>query len=209
MRVDEPPALTRDVTRMNKTNLNYTPSTREAGGVSEQANDITLLLVYLLLDESVSMTGGPIEAINRALPELLGALVEHPSVSGVMRVSIIAFSEQAETLVELSDLVDLKTIPGLSPKSSTKYGAAFSHLRRTIETDGRRPSGSLVGTCRRTSPDPPHLGWVWCPHGASSRQGLLSGRPHPDELSPTAQPKHPAPAPGQTGLGAGITPASE
>ena len=99
------------------------------------SDDTTLLLFYLLLDESKSMDGLPIETINRALKSLCEEMAKHPAISEKVRVSIIAFSEQPQTIVGLSDLADLETIPGLTPQSNTDYAKAFVYLRDCIERD--------------------------------------------------------------------------
>ena len=94
-----------------------------------------ILPFYLLLDESGSMKHKRIEAINAVVPKLHQALCAHPAVSDVVRVGLIAFSTQPTTVVELADLAELTQIPGLGAQGATNYGAAFAHLRRTIEID--------------------------------------------------------------------------
>jgi len=108
-----------------------TPTEGSAGA----DEDLVLLLFYLLLDESASMAGERIDTINAVLPKLHQAMRAHPAVSDKVRVSIIAFSDTPTTVLELADLAEVESIQGLVPRSSTNYGAAFSHLRKTIESD--------------------------------------------------------------------------
>ena len=94
-----------------------------------------LLLFYLVLDESYSMAGEGIDTINRLLPEIHEDLRRSPAVSDVVRMSIIGFADTPETLLELADLGESETLPGVSERGGTEYGLAFDHLRSTIERD--------------------------------------------------------------------------
>jgi uncharacterized protein YegL len=98
--------------------------------VSEQ-----VLPFYLVCDESASMTGQPIDAINESLPELHEEISTNPVVADKTRFSLIGFSDTAEVILELSDLSDVESMPGVAAKGTTSYGAAFRLLRQQIEKD--------------------------------------------------------------------------
>jgi uncharacterized protein YegL len=98
--------------------------------VSEQ-----VLPFYLVCDESASMTGAPIDAINQSLPELHEEISTNPVVADKTRFSLIGFSDTAEVILELADLSDVESMPGVAAKATTSYGAAFRLLRQQIEKD--------------------------------------------------------------------------
>jgi uncharacterized protein YegL len=94
-----------------------------------------VLPFYLVCDESYSMQGPPLDAINQELPELYRAIATEPAVADRARLGIIAFSSTAEVLLPLADLNDVHSVPQLTPRGATNYGAAFSLLKSTIEQD--------------------------------------------------------------------------
>lgn len=94
-----------------------------------------ILPFYIVCDESKSMEGSRLDMVNKMLPQLWSDLRRSPALSDRVRVSIISFSEDAQDLVELADLAEVEQIPGLSPRTCTNYGVAFSHLHQTIERD--------------------------------------------------------------------------
>jgi uncharacterized protein YegL len=90
---------------------------------------------YLCLDVSASMAGEPIDAVNQQMPLLRGAIGEDPAIAEVIRLAVVTFSDVARTVLPLSDLSLVEAIPALAAEGRTSYGAAFDHLRRTIEGD--------------------------------------------------------------------------
>lgn len=94
-----------------------------------------LLPFYGLGDESESMAGEPVGAINTALEELHAAVRENPVVADLTRFGLVAFSTSPEVLLPLSDLSQVAQVPGLSAGGCTNYGAAFDHLRSAIGSD--------------------------------------------------------------------------
>lgn len=94
-----------------------------------------VLPFYLVCDESYSMQGPPLDAINQELPLIYQEIASNPVVADRARLGIIGFSSTAEVLLPLADLNDVHSIPQLSPRGTTSYGAAFSLLKRTIEQD--------------------------------------------------------------------------
>lgn len=97
-----------------------------------------ILPFYAVCDESTSMKGEPVKAINLALEELHHELHGNPTVTDKVRFCLIGFSTDPEVLLELSDLGDIGSMPGLEAEGWTYYGKAFNLLRETIEQDVSR-----------------------------------------------------------------------
>ncbi|MFJ2033733.1 VWA domain-containing protein [Streptosporangium sp. NPDC087985] len=94
-----------------------------------------VLPFYLVCDESYSMQGAPLDAINQELPGIYREIASNPVVADKTRLGLIGFSTSAEVLLPLADLNEIQSLPQLSPRGVTNYGAAFSLLRDTIEQD--------------------------------------------------------------------------
>ncbi|MFE1507028.1 VWA domain-containing protein [Streptomyces sp. NPDC058726] len=94
-----------------------------------------LLPFYMVCDESGSMAGGGVDAINAALPALHQEISTNPSVADKTRFALIGFSTQASVLQPLADLSELTQLPSLSAGGVTSFGAAFRLLKDTIEKD--------------------------------------------------------------------------
>ncbi|CAL9475558.1 hypothetical protein SUDANB121_02942 [Nocardiopsis dassonvillei] len=94
-----------------------------------------ILPFYLVCDESTSMEGEPIQAINSALPDLHATIGANPVVSDKVHFAIVAFNHEAQLLLPLSDLSDLESVPRLEATGGTSYGEAFTLLRETITQD--------------------------------------------------------------------------
>lgn len=101
---------------------------------------------YIVCDESVSMSGDPIAAVNDALPELHAEIASNPVISHKTRLSIIAFSDGATVELPLSNLADIESVPVLEVRGGTSYAAAFKLLRTQIESDMQmlKAAGSRV-----------------------------------------------------------------
>jgi uncharacterized protein YegL len=94
-----------------------------------------ILPFYLLCDESGSMSGPPVEAINESLPKLHAEIGANPVVADKTRFCLIGFSDRAQILLPLSDLSTVTSIPALSAGGGTDYTNAFAELRRAIDAD--------------------------------------------------------------------------
>ena len=93
-----------------------------------------LIPFYLVVDVSYSMTEqGRIESANRIIGELVQAFEANPIISDKVRVGMIDFSDDAQVVIPLDDLLDLQSIPQLTVRGGTSYGAAFTKLRSEIE----------------------------------------------------------------------------
>ena len=94
-----------------------------------------VLPFYLVCDESGSMSGPPVQAINDSLPKLHAEIGSNPVVADKTRFCLIGFESDAQVLLPLSDLSAVTSIPGLSARGGTNYGKAFDLLYDTITND--------------------------------------------------------------------------
>lgn len=94
-----------------------------------------LLPFYLVCDESGSMDGAGVDALNSSLPQLHAEISTNPSVADKTRFCLMAFSTTATVLQPLADLSELESLPALSAGGVTSYSAAFRMLKDTIEQD--------------------------------------------------------------------------
>ena len=112
-------------------------SSPEVGREGADAPDMVLPF-YLLCDESLSLLGDNIRAINQQLTDLHAEIVADPVVSDKAHFGIVAFSDDADTILPLSDLHDVKEIPQLTAGGRTNYQAAFRHIKSQIVHDVER-----------------------------------------------------------------------
>jgi uncharacterized protein YegL len=95
-----------------------------------------VLPIYFVGDESYSMVGDPIAAVNQGLVDLRDEVAKHPLIGKKVRFGIVTFADSARTRLELSELSEELTLPVLSPRGrGTSYAAAFETLRQTIPGD--------------------------------------------------------------------------
>lgn len=94
-----------------------------------------VLPFYLVCDESGSMAGAPVDAINKSLPDLHQEIGSNPAVADKTRFCLISFSDKTEILLPLSDLSAITSMPALKPNGGTSYGQVFDVLRETINND--------------------------------------------------------------------------
>jgi uncharacterized protein YegL len=94
-----------------------------------------VLPFYLLCDESSSMSGVPVQAINDSLPKPHTEIGSNPVVADKTKFCLIGFNHQAQVLLALSDLSTVGSIPGLHADGGTDYSSAFDLLHNTIASD--------------------------------------------------------------------------
>ena len=95
-----------------------------------------VLPMYFVGDESHSMAGDPIAAVNQGLIDLRDEVAKHPLIGKKVRFGIITFAESAQTRLELSELSEDLVLPTLAPRGrGTSYASAFEALRQTIPAD--------------------------------------------------------------------------
>jgi uncharacterized protein YegL len=92
------------------------------------------LPVYLLLDVSESMIGGPLRSVEEGVRVMLGALKRDPYALETLHVCVIAFAAKAEVLVPLTELARVMP-PSLEPRPGTALGAAMRLARECINRD--------------------------------------------------------------------------
>jgi uncharacterized protein YegL len=123
------------------TAVTVTPSAAEAGASSTMpaAPPVAVgqvLPIYFVGDESHSMAGDPIQAVNQGLVDLRDEVAKHPLIGKKVRFGIITFADSAQTRLELSELTEDLIMPVLSPRGrGTSYAAALEALRQTIPAD--------------------------------------------------------------------------
>ncbi len=96
-----------------------------------------ILPFWIVLDESLSMDhNGGLKLLNDALPKIHGVLRDHPAISDVAHLAIVAFAGSAHTIVDLCDLSKISQIPSLvARKDGTNYAGTFEHVRDAIGRD--------------------------------------------------------------------------
>jgi uncharacterized protein YegL len=108
-----------------------------AGGPPPAGSVIGQVLpMYFVGDESHSMAGEPIAAVNQGLIDLRDEVAKHPLIGKKVRFGIITFAETAQTRLELSELSEDLVLPTLSPRGrGTSYASALEALRQIIPAD--------------------------------------------------------------------------
>jgi uncharacterized protein YegL len=95
-----------------------------------------VLPIYFVGDESHSMAGDPIQAVNQGLIDLRDEVAKHPLIGKKVRFGIITFADSAQTRLELSELSEELILPVLAPRGrGTSYASALESLRQTIPGD--------------------------------------------------------------------------
>src|SRR3954465_8750268 len=92
----------------------------------------TLFPVFMLVDVSASMAGGPIEALNATLPNLKQEMLSNPMVGEIARVSLVTFSDEARVVLPLGDLAYAE-IPEIEVEGGTNFAAGFRGMRAAID----------------------------------------------------------------------------
>jgi uncharacterized protein YegL len=101
--------------------------------MDETSESFTIFPIFLLVDVSASMAGGPIEALNAAIPEIQKAMLSDPTVGEIARVALVTFSDVARTALPLCDLVEA-SIPEVMVESGTNFAAAFREVKVAIDS---------------------------------------------------------------------------
>ena len=101
-----------------------------------------ILPFYLVCDESGSMSGKPLDAINDSLPKIHTEIGSNPVVADKTKFAIVGFSDYAELVLPLSNLSEITSIPALTVKGGTNYSSAFDLLYDTIAEDVKQLKAS-------------------------------------------------------------------
>lgn len=102
------------------------------------------LPVYLLLDQSSSMLGEPIEAVNNGAQLFVSTLRQDPYALETVHISIIGFADKATRLVPLTELASFQ-LPSIAARGMTSLGAALTLLAESIETDLQKTTADAKG----------------------------------------------------------------
>ena len=105
------------------------------GGVGRSEGGLQVLPFYIVCDESSSMAGASIDAVNDGIVELFDAISADPIIDAKVRVGIIAFNDSARVLFPLTQLSDVTQIPVCVASGSTSYANVFSLLKTQLESD--------------------------------------------------------------------------
>ncbi len=113
----------------------FTPPAPRAPGVVVGQ----VLPIYFVADESHSMRGAPIAAVNQGLVDLRDEVAQHPLIGKKVQFAVITFADTAEVPLSLSALSEDLVLPTLAPRGrGTSYASALQALRQTIPSDVAR-----------------------------------------------------------------------
>ena len=112
--------------------VNLTGELIESG---KSEGGLQVLPFYIVCDESSSMAGASIQAVNDGIVELFDEINADPIVDAKVRVGIVAFNDTARVLFPLTQLSDVTQIPVCVARGSPSYAAAFRLLKTQLETD--------------------------------------------------------------------------
>ena len=110
----------------------------------ENSELYTIFPVFIVVDVSASMSGGPIEALNEALPNLQKEMVSNPTVGEIARIALVTFSDSGTTLIPLCDLAEAE-LPEVMVEGGTNFAAGFRETRKAIASGlGSLPKGTPI-----------------------------------------------------------------
>lgn len=92
------------------------------------------LPVYLVLDNSGSMAGEPVEAVKNGVQVLASTLRQDPYALETAFISVITFNTEAEQIIPLTDLVTFQP-PDIKAQGITSLGAALKLLTQKIKDE--------------------------------------------------------------------------
>ncbi|WP_458689675.1 hypothetical protein [Nocardia tengchongensis] len=73
----------------------------------------------------------PLETIEHALPDMLSALEEDETAHDTAHLAVIAFGDDAQTMVPMTPVSQDPSIPTLPRQIFTNYVAVFQHLEHS------------------------------------------------------------------------------
>ncbi len=95
-----------------------------------------VLPIYYVGDESYSMQGEPIDALNQALLKLRDAATTSPAIGEKARFGIVTFAGDALCRLELGPLTDDMNMPTMACRDGgTSYHSVFTDLRLRLPGD--------------------------------------------------------------------------
>ena len=102
------------------------------------------LPIYLVIDNSESMIGEPLEAVNQGINSLIDDLRKEPMAVETAWLSIVTFSSRARQIIPLTDLAGFVS-PSLSVGPGTSLGAAFELLGQCLRSEIRKSTVDQKG----------------------------------------------------------------
>ncbi|NME70120.1 vWA domain-containing protein [Flammeovirga aprica] len=102
------------------------------------------LPVYILVDVSYSMQGGPIQGVQSGVEFLVSELRKNPHALETVYLSLVTFSTNAETLVPLTELMDFQT-PQLAVSGMTSLGEGLELVAVKSELEVTKSSPTQKG----------------------------------------------------------------
>ncbi len=102
------------------------------------------LPVYLLLDESGSMAGEPIEAMKNGLQLLVSTLRQDPHALETAYLSVIGFGADAHVHVPLTELAAFQP-PQITASGTTALGAALRLVALQIDKEVAKTTADTKG----------------------------------------------------------------
>jgi len=105
------------------------------------------LPIYLLLDVSSSMSGEPIAAVQNGVQTMVAALMDEPQALATAYLSVITFSDSAEQLVPLTEVMRFK-LPPLKAGGQPCLGEALKLVAKCAEREVVKNTESEKGDWR-------------------------------------------------------------
>lgn len=105
---------------------------------------IRRLPVYLVLDNSGSMTGDPIQAVNQGIQALVSDLQCDPFALETAYLSIIEFNSSAKQTISLTEIASFNP-PTLTTGGATSLGQALTLVSKCIESEVKKASPQEKG----------------------------------------------------------------
>jgi len=73
------------------------------------------------------------EALNELVPAIIDACREHPTLNDRLRLSVIIFSDTAESIVNMVEAAGFNGVPDFDAMGDTSYSSAFKCVKKEIE----------------------------------------------------------------------------
>jgi uncharacterized protein YegL len=105
------------------------------------------LPVYLLLDNSGSMYGEPIEAVKNGVQTLISTLRSDPYALETAFISVITFNSSAQQAVPLTELASFQ-MPNIDAGGCTALGEALTLLSQKMDTEITKTTDDVKGDWR-------------------------------------------------------------
>lgn len=116
------------------------------------------LPVIVLADASTSMQGEKLATLNAAIAEMQQKFMNLHDARGHIHIGIITFASNAQMLLPLSPVEDVK-LPTLTASGTTAMGAAFKMAHQVLEDEKQMPKRSWLPSIVLVSDGQPNDDW--------------------------------------------------